>query len=415
LLPYQQITLTCDAEAGPLLALLERGIQYIRQGQYAEGIAFITFVRERLSPDQVYFAARLDALIQSHEGYLQAVQTLQLASKGFVKAEGEQEAQVTLLEKLLPTLHRNMDEPVAGQADEATGHESLPADAANGKCQADLQQFSPGEGAVLSALYITCFGCFEVRRSNQLIVLCRNRCGQVILRYLATQPGYRASRDMLMEVFWHDDEPSTARHKLEVAVSALRRSLNHGYACNPGGGYIVCKGQVYQLNPAVTIHSDVDDFLSLWRAGRRSSESERAALYEKACALRNGPFLVEDMYADWSFMRREQLNQAYLSMCHALADYYLQTGYYENAAKWASARLSENSCDEVAHQQLMRVFAAEGRRSEAIRQYQRCERMLMEELGMPPMRETTRLFHALLAGEHLLPGKESDEAGIEQG
>lgn len=376
--------------------------------------------------------------MRSYEGYLQAMQALHLASKAFVRAESKQEAQIALLETLLPTLHSEMDkvpvhEPAAGQANELAEHElssltvvpelvftttaekaKFRGDAANDKQRVHSQRFSPEEETGLPTLYIKCFGCFEIRRSNQSVVLCHNRCGQGILRYLGTQPGYRASRDMLMEVFWRNDDPSVARRKLEVAVSALRGSLNHGYACRAGSGYIICKNQIYQLNPAVTIHSDVDDFLSFWQAGLQSSGSERAAFYEQACALRSGPYLVEDMYMDWSFMRREQLNEVYLSMCHALADYYLQTGSYKNAVKWANARLNENRCDEVAYQQLMHIFIAEGRRSEAIRQYQRCKSALMEELGMPPMHETTRIFQALLAGQDLSPDKEGAYSEIEQ-
>jgi DNA-binding SARP family transcriptional activator len=417
---------TQESEFGSALTLLERGILHIRQGEYAAGITFITLVRERLSPDQGDFAARLDALLQSHEDYMRSVQALQLASKGFVEAESEQEAQIGLLEKLLSTLCQDLntnpvDEPTAGPTERPAKQKVPPTDIANGKPEVHLQQSSPEEGTAfvangkpkvhlqqsspeegtaLPALSLRCFGCFEVKRDDQPLTLCHNRCGQGILRYLVIQSGYRASRDMLMEAFWRDDEPSVVRHKLEVAVSALRRSLNRGYVCSTGGGYVICKGQVYQLNPAVTIQSDMYDFLSYWQAGQRSSGSERVAFYEKACALRNGPFLVEDMYENWSFVRREQLNEAYLSMCHTLADYYLQTREYEKAVKWANARLAEDRCDEIAHRQLMYIYMAEGRRSEAIQQYQRCERALKEE-GMQPMRETTQLFHALLAGEPL--------------
>ena len=421
-------------ELSTLLSPLERAIQCLRQGQYAEGIALMTFVRARLSPDQLLLATSLDTLIQSLKDYLQATQALHLASKAFTEAEGKQETQIALLETLLPTLCSEvtkvpMDELPAGQTNGLAEPQPPPAlspkpmlslthakaeagsDVINNKYRAHLEPSSPEEG--LPDLHLRCFGCFEVRRGNQLVTLCHNRCGQEILRYLGTRAGYRASRDMLMEVFWRDGEPAVARHKLEVAVSALRRSLNYGYACHAGGGYIVCKGQIYQLSPAVTIHSDVDEFLSLWQAGLQSTGSARVAFYEQACALRSGPFLVEDLYADWSFMRREQLNQAYLNMCHTLADYYLQIGSYEHAAKWANAKLNENRFDEVAQQLLMHIYVSDGRRSEAIRKYQLCECALMEE-GLSPMHETTRLFQALLAGEDLSLEKKSAESIKEQ-
>jgi DNA-binding SARP family transcriptional activator len=111
------------------------------------------------------------------------------------------------------------------------------------------------------------------------------------------------------------------------------------------------------------------------------------------------------MYADWSLLQREQLSQTYLTMCRALANYYLDNTNYEDAAKWAKAILKENRCDEAAHRQLIQIYAAQGRRSEALQQYQRCERVLREELEVQPLPETVRLLQALLANE-LLPGNE---------
>ena len=125
------------------------------------------------------------------------------------------------------------------------------------------------------------------------------------------------------------------------------------------------------------------------------------AYYESACDLYTGPFLSEDLYADWSSIQRKQLSQIYLTMCNALAEYYLEAGSYEHAMRWIGAILKENRCDEVAHRQLIRAYAAQGRRSEALRQYQLCARILAEELGVQPMPETISLFQAILNNENL--------------
>src|SRR5260370_18459750 len=100
-------------------------------------------------------------------------------------------------------------------------------------------------------------------------------------------------------------------------------------------------------------------------------------------------------------MRRKQLTQVYLTMCNALAEYCLETGRYEHAMRWIGAILKENRCDEGAHQQLIRAYAAQGRRSEAMLQYQLCARILAEELGVQPMTETIRLFQSIFKNEHL--------------
>ncbi len=171
------------------------------------------------------------------------------------------------------------------------------------------------------------------------------------------------------------------------------------FSNHAGGGYILCKNGVYQLNPAVLYTTDVDEFLQLYQAGRQSD----IVSYERACQLYSGPFLAEDLYADWSFARREQLCQYYLTMCHTLAESYMLLGRHEDAAKWASAILKENRADEQAHRYLMHIYIAQGKRSEALRQYQRCEHILSEELGVPPMPETVNVLRAILTHENV-PG-----------
>src|SRR5207253_1670480 len=121
--------------------------------------------------------------------------------------------------------------------------------------------------------------------------------------------------------------------------------------------------------------TDVDEFLCCYQAGQQDG-AERVGLYERACLLYRGPFIPEDIYADWSFTQREQLSRIYFTMCSLLTDHYLEIQHYEDAAKWATAILKENRCDEAAHRQLIQIYAAQGRRSEALQQYHRCERTL---------------------------------------
>lgn len=415
-------------ETSSLASLLQRGIDYTKQGSDLEGAAFFALVRERLTPDQMHFAVVLDAFLQSHANYWQAKQSFHFASKLFVETDIDRQTHLLDLEKLLLTLSRETNtvlrthttaQPLktfdAYQTQQPLKSQQLiladPNRSYNSNDDPSLpRQLLLKDGVVLPDLYITCFGHFEVRRFDQPIMLCHRRNGQAILRYLVAQAGYRASVDKLMDVLWAQDAPEIARRKLQIAVSALRCSLNSGYHCSLGEGYILCKDGFYQFNPSVTIRTDVDEFLSLWQAGRQASGSKSAALYERACNLCSGPFLVEDTYADWSSTRREQLKQIYITMCHALIEYYLEVRHYEDAVTWTSAILREDRCDEAAHRQLIRIYVAQGWRSKALQQYYRCERILSEELGIPPMPETMNVLQAILNSTDLplcekLPGK----------
>jgi DNA-binding SARP family transcriptional activator len=405
----EQEALKDRPEASSAATLLESGLNCIRQGRYSEAMAFFALAHEKLSPNMVDLVAILDAFTHDYVSYWQAQQALQQASERLVEIHAKQQAHIISLENLLPDLMRDTDpmmptiSPKNYQLSQTLSEGSKlyqsvpPAMERYAQSQPLGTSGLPGENNTLPALYFICFGRFEVKRLDQTIPLCTNRNGQAILRYIVAQSSHRVTMDMLMALLWPEEEPEVAHHKLQVAISALRRSLNNGYSSDTGGGYILCKNGVYQLNPAVPVRTDVDEFLAFYQAGRQqNSISAAVPYYEAACRFYKGAFMTEDLYLDWSIIQREQLSQTYLAMCGTLSDHYLAIGRYEDAGKWANAILKENHCDEVAHRQLMRIYAAAGRRSEALRQYQRCERILAEELNVSPMPETVSLFHNLL-------------------
>src|SRR6266566_2907764 len=409
------------SEGSSLVHLLTYGLKCFRDGHHDEGLTFFALARESLTPNQIHLTTILDALTQSYKAYSHAQEALLQASKLFAQTDAEQQMQIAALEHLLPTLEgeadkesHNVDELLKNTSENQSLHALEPSSESCNRLQLSRHlppltaedtrgnqpsSPSPPEGSTgLPALYITCFGRFEVRRWGKPIVLCSSRSGQSILRYLVAQPGHRATSDTLQTLLWPEEQPEASQNKLHLAISALRRSLNHGCTCNPGSGYIECKNQVYHFNSIAVIQTDLDEFLQCYQAGRQTNE-ERIAFYERACRLYTGPFFPEDRHADWSFLQREQLSRAYLTMCRVLSDHYLKSKQYEDAARWATSILQENHCDEWAYRQLMHIYAAQGCRREVLQQYQRCQFVLHEELGVQPSPETLLVFQSVLANE----------------
>ena len=207
--------------------------------------------------------------------------------------------------------------------------------------------------------------------------------------------------DALMDALWPEDPPETARHKLHCASSALRRALNGADIAPKEAGYLLYEGGAYALNPAFPLLIDSDEFVARHEAGTRAGGAALLAEYEAACRLFTGPFLPDDLYADWSLIRREQLTRLYLTMCAALAARHLAASWYEDAADWALRILAENRCDEAAYRLLMQARARGGDRGEALRQYERCKATLDHELGVAPMPATVALFYTILRGDQL--------------
>jgi LuxR family maltose regulon positive regulatory protein len=86
-------------------------------------------------------------------------------------------------------------------------------------------------------------------------------------------------------------------------------------------------------------------------------------------------------------------------MCTALVEHYLAAHTYSKAAHWATVIIEENRCDEVAYRLLMKAYALDGRRGDALRQFQRCQEVMRAELGMQPVSETKALYQAIVNGE----------------
>ena len=395
--------------------LLKHGLDAIQQGNYAVGAALLSLARTQLRPQQQELTAVLDTFLQDYNAFQRTQQALHEISIQYTEAYRAQQARVADFEKRLPQLMPGMQPGVSTLAPRESGETSY-ALMSNALSQ-DISAFSTGavvpsfpsslyaqssllmnEDGASAALYITCFGHFELRHLNKAVPLCASRNGQSILRYLITRTEHAASSEMLQALFWPDDTSEIAQRKLHNAISALRRSFKSGLVGQADDEYIVYKNRTYYFTSPIPFETDVSHFLHYYSCGQQK-DSDRVDCYERACRYYTGPFLMEDLYADWSFLQREQLSQIYLSMCRVLAAHYLQIKRYENAIRWVTILLEENHCDEDAHRLLIQIYAAQGRRNEALQHYQRCVRLLKEELGVQPLPETQALYSALQAPE----------------
>jgi DNA-binding SARP family transcriptional activator len=382
-----------EGSTAAALAEIEHGLRCARGGHYCEAATHFSRARQNLPLDRAELLASLDAVLDGHSHYQQAYDGLHAANHHLALITVEQQKR---LDDLQTVLVAPVNAPLTSAAMRRPGeHAPLTLIPGRGSTRAS------DAGDALPLLRITCFGRFGVWRSGQPVELCPNRNGQAILRYLAAHAHHRGTSDELMDALWPDDQPDTARHKLHCAVSALRRVLNAGYVQHKGAGYLLHEHGLYQLGPAGCIEIDADELLAQYGAGQRAQDGEAVDRFEAACRLYTGPFLPEDLYADWSRIRREQLTQAYLAMCARLAAHYERQGRFDVAAGWALKILEENRCDELAYQQLIHSYAAAGRRGEAIRHYEICRRVLAEELAVEPMPDTTALYQCILRGEAL--------------
>jgi DNA-binding SARP family transcriptional activator len=89
--------------------------------------------------------------------------------------------------------------------------------------------------------------------------------------------------------------------------------------------------------------------------------------------------LLEGWYEDWCIYERERFHNMYLSMLDKLMDYYEAHRDYETGLIYG-------------------MYCLVGNRAAALRQYERCNLALHEELNVKPGKRTTTLYEQIRSG-----------------
>jgi DNA-binding SARP family transcriptional activator len=94
--------------------------------------------------------------------------------------------------------------------------------------------------------------------------------------------------------------------------------------------------------------------------------------------------LLPEWCDDWIVLEREQYHQLRLHALEAMCARLTSIGCYGAAVDAGLAAVRADPLRESAHRVVIAAHLAAGNRSEAIRQYDRCRRVLLGELGLEP-------------------------------
>jgi DNA-binding SARP family transcriptional activator len=102
--------------------------------------------------------------------------------------------------------------------------------------------------------------------------------------------------------------------------------------------------------------------------------------------------LLPDWYDDWVIFERERFRQLRLRALEALCDRLAHAGRFTEALEVGLLCVAGEPLRESAHRAVMRVYLADGNPGDAIRQYQLCERLFAEQLGIRPSAQMQELL-----------------------
>ncbi|MGH2524005.1 MAG: AAA family ATPase, partial [Anaerolineales bacterium] len=219
-----------------------------------------------------------------------------------------------------------------------------------------------------------------------------------LLAYLALSAEAHP-RAALAALFWPDVDEARAHAALRRTLSALNKAL--------GGQHLLIEREALGLEHGPDVWVDVEQFhqklAECLAHGHPASKVCPACLspLTEAAALYRGDFLsgftLRDSpgFDDWQFFQAESLRRELAGALERLVRGHSERGEFETAIGHARRWLSLDPLHEPAHRHLMQLYVHAGQRAAALRQYRECVRILEEELGVPPLEETTALYEAI--------------------
>jgi ATP/maltotriose-dependent transcriptional regulator MalT/DNA-binding SARP family transcriptional activator len=217
-----------------------------------------------------------------------------------------------------------------------------------------------------------------------------------LVRLLLVHSGSRVPEDLIFDALWPGKTASNARRSLHVAVSRARAVLDL-----PGAesSAIESADRAYRLVLGERDAVDAEEFVAASEAALRDDREGHRGLLERARSRWGGEPLPEERYSDWATAYRERLIDRYIAVLTALVELHTRAGEHADAADVSGELVSLDPLNEGGHRALMTAYARAGRTGHALRQYLECRRALVEELGVEPAEETSRLQARILAGE----------------
>jgi len=254
-------------------------------------------------------------------------------------------------------------------------------------------------------LEVYALGRFQVRVGWNKIEHWHSLKAKSLLKYLIATQGQTATKDALMETLWPGCEPSLANNNLKATVRSLRRTLSLAHGLDDHFAWVLFRDGSYSMNSEADLWVDVEQFEYHWRAGRELERDgkviEATRVYETAEALYKGDYLEDDLYEEWTSLRREALKDVYLAILGKLAEHSMKVTDYQACIAYCQRILAKDQCREDAYRQLMRCYSRLGQRNRAIGWYRVCESTIKNELDVSPDRHTIGLYQKLLNDEDI--------------
>ena len=243
-------------------------------------------------------------------------------------------------------------------------------------------------------LHIQLLGGFSVSINKKTIPedCWRSRRARNLLKLLTLTPDHRLHRDQVIEALWANSDLAAAANNFHQTLYAARRVLEAA-----GASVLALEDGILSLaqtdGQALTV--DLERFET---AAAYAKDAKDPRTYQDALAIYSGDLLPDDLYEEWTISRREALRLTFSQLLLDMARLHKNRQEYPQGIAALQRLLSVDPSHEEGHAGLMRLYALNGQRQQAIRQYQTLCEVLCQELEAEPSQSTSSLFELIQSG-----------------
>jgi len=214
---------------------------------------------------------------------------------------------------------------------------------------------------------------------------------QALLAYLALNAGQPQSRDKLAALLWGERFDEQARQSLRQAISKLRKALD-----DDDSKALVTEGDDVVLSIDA---ADIDavEFERLASEGSPAALNEAAGFY--VGGLLEGLEVKEKGFEDWVGTERSRFGELAASVLAKLSRHQADAGDTDAAIQTAKRLTTVDPLSEEGHRTLMRLYADNGKRAQALKQFKILEAALQSELNAEPEPKTRSLYEEIQSNE----------------
>ena len=237
-------------------------------------------------------------------------------------------------------------------------------------------------------------GRFSISLQNQTMDFCSKgqRKALELLKTLIAFGGREVGEVRICEALWPDSDGDVAHTTFSVTLHRLRKLLG-------SETLILSDGRL-------TLNSDVC-WVDSWSVERligqirqmlnsRPISSDKITdLIHKTVALYHGPYLGKEDEQPWFLSYREKLHNKFFRTVLQVCQHLQNNDQCDVAINLYELGLEIDDLSESAYMQLMKCYIKQGKYTEAMRVYQRCDNVLKAHFGLGVSHEMRSLQRSL--------------------